>query len=87
MECLLMFAQSRAVAPPGRRLRVLMSSGGMPVDSLRRSAACRSGFVMCRALTVRWVRRLTQLRLSLLRRESQAAVLPPPLVLLGKEDH
>ena len=29
----------------------------------------------------------TQLRLSLLRRESRAAVLPPPLVLLGKEQY
>ena len=53
MECLSMFAQSRAVAPPGRRLRALMSSGGMPVESLRRSAACRSAFVMCVAFTVR----------------------------------
>ena len=55
MECLSMFAQSRAVAPPGRRLRALMSSGGMPVESLRRSAACWSAFVMCRALTGCWV--------------------------------
>ena len=54
MDCLSILAQSRAVAPPGLRLRALMSSGGMPVVSLRRSAACRSALVMCEALTVRW---------------------------------
>ena len=46
MDCLSIFAQSRAVAPPGLKLRALMSSGGMPVVSLRWSAACRSAFVM-----------------------------------------
>ena len=52
MDCLSMLAQSRAEAPPGRKLRALMCSGGMPVDSLRRSAACRSVFVMCVACEI-----------------------------------
>lgn len=45
MASLSMLAQSRAVAPPGRRERALMSFGSMPVEACRRLAEWRRALV------------------------------------------
>ena len=42
-------AQRRAVAPPGRSERALISWGSMPVESWRDPAACRKALVTNRA--------------------------------------
>lgn len=47
MASLSTLAQSKAVAPPGRKERALMEKGSIPVDGFTSVAAWRRALVMC----------------------------------------